>query len=133
MARNEEARIQASVVDYVRRVCPDVLIYHPPNGEWRDKRTAAKLRWMGVVAGIPDLVLLYGQGKTAFFEIKTDKGRLSKTQALVASWLELSDFPWFLVRSIDDARHALAELGIETREVRTLVEEEGYPGSLRPV
>ena len=52
----------------------------------------------------------------AFWEVKTDKGKLSKDQGLVASWLTLNSFEWFLIRSIDDARQALADLGIPTRE-----------------
>ena len=116
MAKNDEAALQAAIVTFVRTVSPDVLIFHPPNGGLRSKREAAKLKWMGVVAGIPDLILWYDNGKTACWEVKMPGRGLSKDQGLVASWLELSGFPWFLIRSIDDARDALAELGIETRE-----------------
>jgi hypothetical protein len=51
--RNGEARIQASIVEWVRTVAPGVLIYAVPNGGYRSKVEAARLKWTGVVAGIP--------------------------------------------------------------------------------
>lgn len=34
-----------------------VLLHHTPNGGWRDKKTAGRLRAAGVKAGVPDLHL----------------------------------------------------------------------------
>jgi hypothetical protein len=40
---------------------------------------------MGRVAGIPDLTLLYGKGKIAFFEVKTPKACLKKDGTFIKS------------------------------------------------
>ncbi len=115
MPKNTEARIQAGVVDYVRAVAPKVKIAHIPNGELRDKRTAAKLRWMGVWAGVPDLILLFN-GRAIFWEVKKEGGKLTERQAAAITWLYDNGFDWAVIRSIDDARMHLRQLGIPTRE-----------------
>lgn len=57
-----------------------VMWYAVPNGEYRSKRTGAKLKRMGVRAGVPDFALVLPGGQAAFLELKTPKGRLSKAQ-----------------------------------------------------
>lgn len=48
-----------AVADVLRRFArDDVIWFHPANGEHRDKRTAAKLRAMGVQPGAPDFVII---------------------------------------------------------------------------
>lgn len=57
-------------------------MFHIPNGEKRDAVTGARLKRMGVKAGIPDIFLPIpkGQWHGLFIEMKTDKGVLSKSQ-----------------------------------------------------
>ena len=113
---NAEARTQAAIVEFVRYVAPQVLIFHVPNGGLRSKSEAARLNWAGVLAGVPDLVLMLPRGRCAFWEVKTPVGRLSTDQALVARKLTALGHVCAVVRGIDDARRELAELGIVTRE-----------------
>jgi hypothetical protein len=116
VARNAEARIQASVVAWVRLVAPQVLCFAVPNGGLRTKAEAALMRWTGVVAGIPDLVLVFPGGRCAFWEIKTGIGKLSLAQEDMLARLDDMDVPYAIIRSIDDARRDLHALGISTRE-----------------
>jgi len=59
---------------------PDVLWFHVPNGEARSAATGAKLKAMGVLAGVADFVIIY-RGNVLFLELKSEgKGRLSKAQ-----------------------------------------------------
>lgn len=51
----------------------DVLWFHPANGEHRDKRTAAKLRTMGVQPGVPDFIIIVA-GKVHMLEMKRPGG-----------------------------------------------------------
>lgn len=58
---------------------PDVAWWHCPNGEWRDPRTAARLKKMGVLAGAPDLMFVV-DGRFHGVELKTERGKVSKVQ-----------------------------------------------------
>ena len=60
---NAEARIQAAVVEWVRSAAPELVIWRLPNGGLRSKAEAARLKGIGTLAGVPDLVTLgrYGQ------------------------------------------------------------------------
>ncbi len=54
-----ELQIHIALVEYCRRMLnPNVLWFHVPNGEMRNKRTAAKLKAMGVRPGVADLVFI---------------------------------------------------------------------------
>jgi VRR-NUC domain len=116
MAEREDD-IQAAIFGHLIRVLPEGwLTFHVPNGGWRQKTTAARFRRLGVVAGIPDLVLVGPGGRVAFLEVKTTDGRLSRPQARFHDHCHRFDVPWTIARSIDDARSFLARLGIATRE-----------------
>ncbi len=114
--RNAEAKIQAAIVEYVRTVAPQVLIWAVPNGGLRTKAEAARLKWTGVMAGVPDLTLALPGGKCAFWEVKTAGGRCSKDQHTIMARLQLLGHPCAVVRDIEEARWELATLGVQTRE-----------------
>ena len=114
---NQEARPQAAIVSYVRWVAPHIIIFHVPNGGWRSKAEAARFKWIGVLAGVFDLVLILPDGRSAYWEAKRPKGgRLSDDQKKMIADLERLGHVWAVVLSIDDARRELRRLGIETRE-----------------
>jgi hypothetical protein len=115
---NAEARIQAAIVEWVRTVAPGVLIFAVPNGGLRSKAEAARLKWTGVVAGIPDLVVIAPIGRVFLLEVKTASGRLSEDQHAIFGLLVALGTPRAIVRSIEDVRCAFVEWGIETREAR---------------
>jgi hypothetical protein len=114
--RNAEARLQAAIVEWVRTVAPDVLVFAVPNGGLRSKAEAARLKWTGVVAGVPDLCVIAPGGRAHFIEIKTPCGRLSEAQRDVIGVLARLGSPVMTVTSIDDVRRAFSGWGIETRE-----------------
>jgi hypothetical protein len=114
--RNGEARIQASIVEWVRAVAPGVLIYAVPNGGYRSKVEAGRLKWTGVVAGIPDLAIVAPGGKAHFLECKTATGRLSGAQRDIMARLGHLGAPFCTVTGIGDVRRAFAGWGIPTIE-----------------
>jgi hypothetical protein len=114
--RNAEAKRQAAIVEFVRWVAPHIIVWAVPNGGYRTKAEAARLKWTGVLAGVLDLTLALPAGRSAFWETKTPKGRLSDDQLAVIEQLKALGHSWAVVLSIDDARRELARLGIETRE-----------------
>ena len=114
--RNGEARRQAAIVDYVRRVARDVEIWAVPNGGLRSKAEAGRLKWTGVLAGVYDLTLALPGGRSAYWECKTPWGQLSAEQSEWALRMLALGHHLALVRSIDDARAELQRYGIMTRE-----------------
>jgi hypothetical protein len=114
--RNAEARIQAGIVEWARTVAPQCLIFHPANGGWRSKEEGARFKWLGVVAGVPDLIVIGPGGRAHFIEVKSEAGRLSDVQLDVVADLSKLGAPFTTVRSIDDVRRAFSGWGIETRE-----------------
>lgn len=60
---SSELAIHCAIVqllDLTKR--PDVMFWHTPNGEKRDKATAAKLKRMGVRPGVSDILIMDGRG-----------------------------------------------------------------------
>jgi hypothetical protein len=116
--RNAEARIQADVLEWLNAVAPELIVFHVPNGGYRSKAEAARLKWQGVLPGVPDLVLIGSAGRIWFLEIKTATGYLSPEQHAFADRCTAFGVPFAVIRGIDDARRAFAAWGIPTREAR---------------
>lgn len=77
----EEEQLQVSIIAHLRlRAHPDCIFYAIPNGEHRSKRTGARLKAQGVLAGAPDLAFILPDGSPAFMELKATSGRLSPAQ-----------------------------------------------------
>lgn len=106
-----EAKRQADGFQWFWNTYPDLrgLLYHVPNGEYRDKVTAAKLKGLGVVAGIPDMVLNF-RAKTWFFEWKDDKGRVSDAQAKIHSLMRSQGFIVFVVRDVEHFKKLVVDI-----------------------
>jgi hypothetical protein len=81
---------RAAIVEWVRTVAQDALIFHVANGELRSKADAARMRWIGVLAAVPYLVVVAPGERIFFTEVKTE----------------------------DDVRLAFAAWRIQTREDR---------------
>ena len=115
--RNAEARTQAAIFEWIRTVAPEMIVFHPANGGYRTKAEAARMKWIGVLAGIPDLVLLGRDGKTWLIELKAAGGSLSAEQRAVCDRCTAMRIPFVVAKSIDDVRLAFRLWGIDTREV----------------
>ena len=114
--RYVEDPIQAAIVAYLRTVAPDCITASIPNGGLRTKREAARLKWTGALAGMPDLIMITPR-MVIFFEIKAPKkGRISDDQDAVHERLRGMGYVVAILRSVEDARLALASLNIKTRE-----------------
>ncbi len=78
--RHPETQIQKSVLQHLSlRGAPGVFAFHPANGGWRSPIEAAILVGMGVVPGVPDIILIK-DGQTFGLELKATSGRLTPTQ-----------------------------------------------------
>ncbi|HEY2242603.1 MAG TPA: hypothetical protein VGH47_00080 [Xanthobacteraceae bacterium] len=75
-----ELQIQISLIQRLGYMAlPNCVFFHVPNGELRDKRAAAKLKAMGTLPGVSDLVFIYNDAagglQVLFLELKA-RGRL---------------------------------------------------------
>jgi len=83
--RSEDTE-QINVIQWVQYQIPHhpelKLLHHCPNGGSRNKAEAAKLKQMGVKAGMPDLCLPVPKGiyNGLYIEMKYNRGRLEESQ-----------------------------------------------------
>lgn len=113
--RNAESQIQAAVVSWFRTVAPDCLIFAVPNGGLRTKAEAAKMKWTGTLAGVPDLVIVDEHGLIYFLEIKQADGYLSDVQKDFRDLCRKRGWPWAVATSINDAQRELLKWGFKLR------------------
>jgi hypothetical protein len=108
-----EEQIQGAVADYLDRALPDDAVwFHAPNGGHRHPAVAAKLKWLGVKPGVPDIFIVW-RGRSICIELKAHKGTLSDAQKAMQQRLILSGAVVFEVaRSVDEVEGFLKGVGI---------------------
>lgn len=114
-----EADAQRAIVQALRVALPrDAIVHHAVNeiaaGDRRGQIRQSILVGMGVHAGFADLIVISG-GRVLFLEVKSQTGRLRKSQEVFRDTVRAQGFGWALVRSVDDALGALADNGFTSR------------------
>ena len=114
-----EADAQRASVQALRFALPrDAIVHHCVNEVTEAGPRGAKrqsiLVGMGVHAGFADLIVISG-GRVLFLEVKSETGRLRKSQEAFRDTVCSQGFGWALVRSVDDALSALADDGFTSR------------------
>ena len=114
-----EADAQRAIVQALRFALPrDAIVHHCANEVTEagpsGARRQAILVGMGVHAGFADLIVISG-GRVMFLEVKSQTGRLRKSQEVFRDTVCAQGFGWALVRSVDDALGALADHGFTSR------------------
>ena len=114
-----EADAQRAIVQALRVALPrDAIIHHCAN-EVTEPGSRGQIRQsilvgMGVHAGFADLIVISG-GRVLFLEVKSQTGRLRKSQEVFRDTVCAQGLRWALVRSVDDALGALADHGFSSR------------------
>lgn len=114
---DREGPVHRAILAYLRTVLPDAVIHHSPNetdmaGADVARQKAAAL---GTRAGWPDIECIW-HGRFLAFEVKAPGGRVTPQQRATGVAIAEAGGHYAVVRSIDDARLALAAWGIATRE-----------------
>jgi hypothetical protein len=114
-----EADAQRAIVQALRFALPrDAIVHHAANeiaaGDRRGQIRQSILVGMGVHAGFADLIVISG-GRVLFLEVKSQTGRLRKSQEVFRDIVCAQGFGWALMRSVDDALSALAGHGFTSR------------------
>lgn len=111
--RDDEAQLQRAIVSYLKLAArPNALWFAVPNGEKRSKATAAKLKSMGVLAGVGDLCFILATGVAAFMELKAGKNRQSKEQVAFEALCDANGAAYVVVTSFDQAVAILKSWGV---------------------
>ena len=107
-----ELQTHIAIAGHLRhRPAAGLFWFHPPNGELRDKATAAKLKAMGTRAGVPDIVLLH-RGRVYGLEIKRHDGRVSTEQHDVRREIEQAGGFWAVAHGVDQGLAILTAWGL---------------------
>lgn len=94
-----------------------LLLHHSPNGGKRSESEAARFKAMGTRKGFPDLFLaLPCNGyHGAFFELKSEKGRLSAEQKAYLALFERMGYKTYVTRDYEEFDKQLEEYLIPTK------------------
>jgi hypothetical protein len=115
-----ESAIQRQVRSYLAALAIDAI--HVPNGSVLAGDAKARaiqsnaLKKAGVLPGFPDLICFDRRARrVCFFEVKAKRGRVQPSQeAFAKQFVPVWGWPYAVIRSVDDARAALAEWGWRT-------------------
>ena len=108
-----EYQFQIEVADYLKLVCPYPWSAIAHGGYILDKRTGAKLKAMGLMPGLADLLVMIPRG-CVWLELKTPTGRQSAMQkAFQIMVSKLAGHSYHLCRSLDDEQDALESRGVK--------------------
>src|SRR3990172_10230190 len=106
-----EAALQAAAVKYFAAVLPKSYIaIHVPNEGRRTWAAGKRMKAAGLVAGVPDFLILGGgqwyggKGLCYGIELKSAKGRLSPAQAAFHDRLAAVGVPVAVCKSLDEIR-----------------------------
>jgi hypothetical protein len=113
--KKEEAREQARLVAGLRKTWAPLpeefrpIVLAIPNGGSRDAREGANLKVQGVLAGAPDLLILFPAGITCLIEMKARDGTVSKAQHELHPLIHALCHTLILAYSAEEALAALRE------------------------
>lgn len=81
----------------------NAVFFHVPNEGKMTMQAALLRKWIGVVSGAPDWVIL-GQGKGLAIELKTQAGRQSLNQKAFEEWCKLAGVQYHVCFSLEEAQ-----------------------------
>lgn len=108
-----ESLLQQAVIKLLQYRYPkNVLFFSVPNEGARTQANASRLKAMGMLAGVSDILVFWKDGMGAI-ELKAGKNTLTETQkAFKQRWIALGG-EYEVCRSLDDVIHALELWGVQ--------------------
>jgi hypothetical protein len=101
--RRPEDAIQRAVFQHLRaRAAPGVFAFHPANGGYRKPVEAAIMKGLGVVAGVPDAIVIH-EGRCYALEIKAPGGRATPKQLAAVAAMEAAGVFTAIAEGLDRA------------------------------
>jgi hypothetical protein len=111
--KTEEEQIQCALVEHLKLYGDKRVVWFAvPNGEHRSKATGGRLKAMGVVAGVYDMVFFLPDGHAAVLELKSQDGRVSRAQEAFGERCEAINVMQAVAWNIDQALAILTAWGV---------------------
>lgn len=99
-----EAELQKSIVEYLKKNYPQVLVFSVPNeATYRRRHYFKKL---GMLSGVSDLILVFLNG-ILFIECKTPRGKQSIEQINFHKRIEVLGFKYYIIRDLEEMKELL--------------------------
>jgi hypothetical protein len=112
-----EQQIHIAVVSHLRmRANEGVFFFHCPNGGKRSWSEGKAFKQMGVVAGVPDLIILKA-GECFCLELKAMGGRVQPSQRLAHAAMQEAGATTAIARGLEEALITLETWGIIRRDM----------------
>jgi hypothetical protein len=110
-----EDELHHAALKLLRMALPDdALVFHCPNGGARTVQAGARMKALGTLAGIPDLLIVW-RGRLFCLELKSSVGRRSAVQIATHDRLQAAAVPVATCASIEAVIDALAGWAIPVR------------------
>jgi hypothetical protein len=110
--RSPEGAIQSAVFAHLRaRGAPGLFAFHPANGGYRKPIEAAILKGLGVVAGVPDVIIIHN-GRVFCLELKAEGGRATDKQLACIAALRDAGALCSIAEGLDAALATLEAWGL---------------------
>ena len=99
-----ESVLQQQCVQWFRVAFPMYLIFAVPNGGFRNKIEAKRMKNEGVVAGVADLVILRNNGRhgALFIEMKHGAGKQTEKQKEFETYCKKNDYQYNVCSSLEE-------------------------------
>ena len=107
--RKSEVQEQVAFIAWARR--RGLLCWHTPN-ENSSVRRAVKLKRLGQLAGVADLIVARHWGPPVALEFKSATGRLSEAQSAWSEAVRYHGWEYRVVRSCEEAQRVCLDLGL---------------------
>lgn len=112
MNRPEDG-LQKFTVELLRfNAAPGVIFFHCPNGASTSPRTGARMKQMGLLPGVADMVIVRPGGLVYFLELKAAKGSLSPAQRAFRDACEANGVPYAVAASPEKVEAVLRGWGL---------------------
>lgn len=109
---NPEQRLQVAAIRWLRGALPFTFAFHVPNGGSRHPAEAAKLKAMGVTAGVPDIIIFWAGG-CGVIELKASTGSMTKHQLNTIELLNSLGVRTAVCRGLNEVETAVREWGLK--------------------
>ena len=109
--KRPEQNLQIACVCWFRYQYPYEILIHIPNGGYRTSVEALKFKQMGVLSGVPDLLLLKKSHDFSglFIEMKSGNGKLTESQKLMIERLELKGYKCEVASNFEEFKRIIED------------------------